>query len=98
MFKTQNAQMIHGDCVEELAKIDSDSIHYSIYSPPFASLYTYSASERDMGNCGKYIGIELKRNYYDQACANLESAEYAATQGNLFQATADSDSTSAAVA
>lgn len=40
-----------GDCVDEVAKIKTDSIHYSIYSPPFASLYTYSNSDRDMGNC-----------------------------------------------
>lgn len=45
-----NFQMIHGDCVEEVAKLPSDSIHYSVFSPPFASLYTYSDSERDMGN------------------------------------------------
>jgi DNA modification methylase/superfamily II DNA or RNA helicase len=42
---------ILGDSVEQMAKIKSDSIHYSIFSPPFASLYTYSASDRDMGNC-----------------------------------------------
>lgn len=41
---------IMGDCVEELAKMPDDSVHYSIFSPPFASLYTYSASDRDMGN------------------------------------------------
>jgi hypothetical protein len=40
-----------GDCVDSLAQVDSDSIHYSIFSPPFASLYTYSNSDRDMGNC-----------------------------------------------
>lgn len=40
-----------GDCVEALSRMDSDSIHYSIFSPPFASLYTYSNSDRDMGNC-----------------------------------------------
>ena len=40
-----------GDCVEVLAGIPDNSIHYSIFSPPFASLYTYSASDRDMGNC-----------------------------------------------
>jgi superfamily II DNA or RNA helicase len=39
-----------GDCVESIGKLDDDSIHYSIFSPPFASLYTYSNSERDMGN------------------------------------------------
>ena len=40
----------HGDCVEVLKGIPSNSIHYSIFSPPFSSLFTYSASERDMGN------------------------------------------------
>jgi len=40
-----------GDCVDVVKKMESDSIHYSIFSPPFASLYTYSDSMRDMGNC-----------------------------------------------
>lgn len=39
-----------GDCVEVSRKLESDSIHYSIFSPPFSSLYTYSNSDRDMGN------------------------------------------------
>jgi DNA modification methylase/superfamily II DNA or RNA helicase len=39
-----------GDSCERLKEIDSDSIHLSVYSPPFADLYTYSASERDLGN------------------------------------------------
>lgn len=39
------------DCVEVAAELPADSLHYSIYSPPFASLYTYSNSDRDMGNC-----------------------------------------------
>jgi DNA modification methylase len=43
--------MYHGDCVEVLKGIPDNSIHYSVFSPPFASLYTYSNSERDMGNC-----------------------------------------------
>lgn len=41
----------HCDCVDGIRTLPSDSIGYSIYSPPFASLYTYSASDRDMGNC-----------------------------------------------
>lgn len=41
----------NGDSAEILKGIPSDSIHYSIFSPPFASLYTYSNSERDLGNC-----------------------------------------------
>lgn len=40
----------HGDSVEVLKAIPDDSIQYSIFSPPFASLYTYSNSDRDMGN------------------------------------------------
>jgi DNA modification methylase len=40
----------HGDCVEVLKGLPDQSIGYSIFSPPFASLYTYSNSPRDMGN------------------------------------------------
>ena len=43
--------LYHGDCVDVLRGIPDKSIHYSIFSPPFASLYTYSNSPRDMGNC-----------------------------------------------
>ena len=42
--------MINGDCVEEVRKLDSDSVGFSVFSPPFSSLYTYTDSERDMGN------------------------------------------------
>lgn len=41
----------NGDCVEITRSLPDNSIHYSIFSPPFASLYTYSNSGRDMGNC-----------------------------------------------
>jgi len=43
-------QAYMGDCVEGVSKLADNSIHYSIFSPPFASLYTYSNSDRDMGN------------------------------------------------
>ena len=42
--------MLLGDCVERIKEIESDSIGMSVFSPPFASLYTYSNSDRDMGN------------------------------------------------
>lgn len=45
-----NFAMYHGDSVEVWRGIPSNSIHYSIFSPPFESLYTYSNSPRDMGN------------------------------------------------
>lgn len=41
----------NGDSCEVVKGIPDDSIHYTIFSPPFASLYTYSNSDRDMGNC-----------------------------------------------
>jgi DNA modification methylase len=44
-------EMKLGDCVEKLKEVKSNSIHYYIFSPPFAQLYTYSNSIRDMGNC-----------------------------------------------
>lgn len=59
-----------GDSAEVLTQIPSESVHYSIFSPPFQSLYTYSNSERDLGNCEtaeefyeqfSYIGRELYR-------------------------------------
>lgn len=43
--------LYNGDSAEILKSIPDCSVHYSIFSPPFASLYTYSNSERDLGNC-----------------------------------------------
>jgi DNA modification methylase len=43
--------MYQGDCVEVLPDLPCESVDYSIFSPPFASLYTYTDSARDMGNC-----------------------------------------------
>ena len=43
--------LANGDCVDVLRGLPDASIDYSIFSPPFASLYTYSNSPRDMGNC-----------------------------------------------
>lgn len=40
----------NGDSCELIKNIPDNSIHYTIFSPPFASLYTYSNSDRDMGN------------------------------------------------
>lgn len=39
-----------GDSVERMAELESESVDLSVYSPPFLSLYTYSPTERDMGN------------------------------------------------
>lgn len=40
-----------GDTVDVARMLPANSVHFSVFSPPFESLYTYSASPRDMGNC-----------------------------------------------
>ena len=47
---TKDYALYHGDSCEVIKGIPSNSIHFQIYSPPFASLYTYSSSDRDLGN------------------------------------------------
>lgn len=48
---TDRFAIYNGDSCEIMKEIPSESVHFSIFSPPFASLYTYSNSERDLGNC-----------------------------------------------
>jgi len=44
-------QLYNGDCVEYIKMMEDNSLDYSIFSPPFADLFTYSNSELDMWNC-----------------------------------------------
>jgi len=44
----------NGDCLEVMPLLPDGSIHLSVYSPPFAGLYQYSSSERDLSNCRDY--------------------------------------------
>ena len=47
-----NWTMYRGDCVSTMRdKMAANSVDFSIFSPPFASLYTYSNSPNDIGNC-----------------------------------------------
>lgn len=43
-----------GDCMELLPTLPDQSIHLSVYSPPFAGLYQYSSNERDLSNSRDY--------------------------------------------
>ena len=43
-----------GDCIETMEKFPADSIHLSIYSPPFGGLYHYSSDDRDLSNNSSY--------------------------------------------
>ena len=44
-------RLLLGDSCERLSEIADNSVDLVVYSPPFASLFTYSPSERDIGNC-----------------------------------------------
>lgn len=48
---TDKYALYNGDSCEVLKGVPDNSVHFMVYSPPFASLYTYSNSERDLGNC-----------------------------------------------
>jgi DNA modification methylase len=57
---TPQYAIYNSDCMEVMPTLPDQSIDLSIYSPPFASLYTYSSSERDFSNC------EDKWHFLDQ--------------------------------
>ena len=48
---TDKYALYNGDCVELTAQLPDNSVHFQIFSPPFANLYIYSDDLRDMGNC-----------------------------------------------
>lgn len=53
-YKTENCDIRLGDCVQLIQSVPDDSVGFSIFSPPFAELYTYSDKLEDMGNSKDY--------------------------------------------
>lgn len=51
---TDKYAIYNGDCMEVMPTLPDESIHMSVYSPPFAGLYNYSSNERDLSNCLNY--------------------------------------------
>jgi len=51
---TDRWAIYNGDCMDMLASIPEDSIHGTIYSPPFSGLYHYSSDDRDLSNARDY--------------------------------------------
>jgi hypothetical protein len=69
-FVNDEVRLLRGDCIQRIKEIDDESIGYSIFSPPFSSLYTYSDHLEDLGNSRdlneffqhfKYLARELFR-------------------------------------
>ena len=52
--KGEDWEMRLGDCVQLIQDVEDESIGFSVFSPPFASLYTYSDQVEDMGNSKDY--------------------------------------------
>jgi DNA modification methylase len=48
---TDEYALYNGDCVDVMRAIPDESVHLSVYSPPFAGLYQYSSDPQDMSNC-----------------------------------------------
>lgn len=46
-----NYAIYNSDCMHVLRTLEDNSIHFSVYSPPFAGLYNYSSHENDFSNC-----------------------------------------------
>ena len=57
---TDNYSIINGDCMHVLPTLEDESIDLSVYSPPFANLYTYSSSPNDMSN------VDSHQQFLDQ--------------------------------
>jgi len=53
----ENYALYNGDCIEAISQIPDESVHLTIYSPPFGGLYHYSSDERDMSNNDSYEGF-----------------------------------------
>jgi hypothetical protein len=51
---SENFTLMRGDCVQRIIEVESESVGFSIFSPPFAELYTYSDALEDMGNSTDY--------------------------------------------
>lgn len=52
---TDQYAIYNDDCCELLPQLRDESIHLSVYSPPFGGLFHYSSSERDLSNCRSYL-------------------------------------------
>lgn len=51
---TDRYAIYNGDCIETMKAFRDESLHLSVYSPPFGGLFCYSSSERDLSNCTDY--------------------------------------------
>ena len=65
---TDRWAIYNGDSMDIMATMPDQSIHASIYSPPFAGLYVYSSNDRDVSNARNYDEF---REHYGMFVAEL---------------------------
>jgi DNA modification methylase len=68
---TKEYALYNGDCVDVLKTMPADSVHLSVYSPPFCGLYNYSSDDRDMSNCATYEEFYQHYEYLVQELARV---------------------------
>lgn len=62
-YQTERCSVRLGDCVRLIREVPDESVGFSIFSPPFAELYTYSDKLEDMGNSKDYKEFFTAFNY-----------------------------------
>ena len=60
---TDKFAIYNGDCVEVMKALPDESIHLSIYSPPFGGLYCYSSNDRDLSHYSDYDAFMVQYGY-----------------------------------
>lgn len=65
---TDRYAIYNGDCIDVMSSLPDESIHLSVYSPPFCGLYQYSSSDRDLSNVRDYDAFFA---HYDYVIAEL---------------------------
>src|SRR3990167_160953 len=68
---TDKYAIYNGDCVEVMKSLRDESVHLSVYSPPFGGLYHYSSSEKDLSNCKDYAQFFEHYEYVVKELARL---------------------------
>jgi DNA modification methylase len=61
--KNDNFHLMYGDCVQLIKKVPDESIGFTMYSPPFPSLYVYSDEIEDMGNSKDFDEFLVQYEY-----------------------------------
>lgn len=68
---TNHYSIYNGDCVDVMQSLPDQSVHLSIYSPPFGGLYNYSSNERDLSNCLDYDEFFVHYDFVVEQIARL---------------------------